>query len=111
MNIKKLIDYEDKKINDYYDNSFDWYDFNYKTLTSLEGLPEDFNNELNVSDNKLQDLKGLSKNFNSKIYLYNNPIENLDGLNDVLNPNNIEGLKWEFIVSEYKRLNKYHLLI
>ena len=133
MTIKELLTITNKKFEDYYNIiNNDTYLLIDKALTSLEGLPEDtnrnlnlstnqlktleglpedFNAELIMSENKLKNLKGLPKNFNSEIWLYNNPIESLDGLNDVLDPEKIIGLDKDFIISEYKRLGKHHLLI
>ena len=132
MNIIELLNKNYKFLTDYYEKSQDYYNFfnkdltslyglpdsfnndidlEHNRLTSLEGLPENFNSELDVNDNQLINLEGLPENFNAKIYLYNNPIESLDGLNDVLLPKNIYGLDKDFIVSEYIRLGKHHLLI
>ena len=111
MNIDQLLEKENKKIKDYYDVIFKWYDFSGKNLISLEGLPDDFNNKIYLNDNKLKNLQGLPEGFNARIFLRNNPIENLDGLNNVLNINYIIGLDKDFIFNEYRRLGKYHLLI
>ena len=132
MTVKEFFIKENKELEKYYDEYYDIFDFSFKKLISLEGLPKDFNTELWLHDNNLQNLKGLPKDFNnfidlknnklknleglpekfkSEIYLYDNPIESLDGLNDILNPKNIYGLDKDFIISEYKRLGKHHLLI
>ena len=111
MNIKELCIKENKKFRDYNNgNYYNYYNFCDKNLTSLEGLPEDFNSEIYLNHNNLKNLKGLPKNFNSILSLYNK-IETLDGLNDVLDPRKIRGLSWNFVVSEYIRLGKAHLLV
>ena len=133
MNIKELCFKEDKKFEDYYNiKNNDTYLLINKGLTSLEGLPEDFNSDLHIEynnlknlkylpenfnselwlqNNNLKTLKGLPKNFNNIIYLNNNPIETLNGLNNALDPRNIIGLNEKFVISEYQRFGKAHLLI
>ena len=108
MNIKELLKKENKKLKDY--NEYGWYDFSNTNLTSLEGLPKNFNKVIDLSFCKLKNLEGLPKNFNKEIWLGENPIESLDGIN-VLDPYNIVGLEDDFIVSEYRRLGKMYLLI
>ena len=110
MTIKTFMDIYETNINDYYEK-LDKYNFINKNLTSLEGLPEDFNSEINLYSNYLTSLKGLPKNFNSKIWLFDNEIKTLEGLNDVLLAENIIGLNKDFIIREYIRLGKCHLLI
>ena len=113
MNIAELLIKEGKNLEDYF-YSFPppaQYGFIGKNLTSLEGLPEDFNFDISFNANRIRNLKGLPKKFNSKIWLAFNELESLDGLNDILDPKNIEGPEWDFIVNEYIRLGKHHLLI
>ena len=111
MTIEELFDKENTNISDYYSKAHDWYNFHNKNLNSIKGLPEDFNYRMGISFNNIDNLEGLPKMFNSEIIIYNTNIKSLDGLNDVLNPKNFIGLRWGFIVSEYKRLGKHHLLI
>ena len=110
MNIKELCKTENINLEKYKDE-VKLINFCMKKLTSLEGLPDDFNTGLNLYKNKLKNLKGLSKNFNQFIILNENQIEGLDGLNDVLDPRKILGLDEKFIIKEYRRLGKSFLLI
>lgn len=111
MNIKELLEKDNKKISFYKEEYGDvWFNFSYEHLTSLEGLPDDINDKLVLTKNPLKDLKGLPEKFNNVIFL-DKEISSLDGLNDVLDPKNIRGLDWDFIVSEYKRLGKHYLLV
>ena len=111
MNINELLKKENTTIKNYYTVKLDIYGIYDKNLTSLEGLPDDFNSDIYLHMNELKNLKGIPKYFNSNIYLYDNPIKSLCGLNDVLDPRKIYGLRWNFIISEYKRLGKHHLLV
>lgn len=114
MNISELMKNEETNIKDYFrykQREGIFYDFSEKQLTSIKGLPNDFNEDLDFYRNELKNLEGLPENFNSSIFLCENPIESLNGLNDILSPKNILGLDNDFIVREYIRLGKAHLLI
>ena len=116
MDINDLLKKENKELNEYYNKTYNTFDFSFKGLTSLNGLPEKFNYNINIVCNSITNFKGLPKKFNSEILISStayltNCIQTLDGLNDILDPKNIKGLKWDFIVSEYRRLGKHHLLV
>ena len=87
MNIIELLKKEDKNFEDYFISEIGYY----------------------FVDKNLIFIEGISKHFNNQIWLDN--IETLNELNNILDPKNIIGLKEKFVISEYQRLEKHHLLI
>lgn len=83
MSIGKFIESTGKDIDYFWNDRDEIYDFSMEngSINSLEGLPENFNDSLDVSNNNITSLKGLPKNYNADLLnVSNNKLKNFKGL-------------------------------